>query len=76
VGRQGVTVPARWWAKVKTVVQHLAVAFALLPGLEDVPEVATTVLWASVGLAIVTGAQYLLDARKVATEQLAARDAV
>ena len=31
VGRRGVSVPARWSAKVKTVVQEVAVGFALLP---------------------------------------------
>ena len=31
VGRKGVSVPARKWAKVKTVVQEVAVGFALLP---------------------------------------------
>ena len=69
VGRQGITVPARWWAKVKTVVQQLAVAFALLP-VEDAVPLAKAVLWAGVALALVTGAQYLLDARRVSTEQL------
>jgi CDP-diacylglycerol--glycerol-3-phosphate 3-phosphatidyltransferase len=61
-GRHGVSVPARSWAKVKTVVQDFAVGFALLP--LDVPSsVADTLLWAGVALALVTGAQYLLDAR-------------
>ncbi|HEX2039553.1 MAG TPA: CDP-alcohol phosphatidyltransferase family protein [Acidimicrobiales bacterium] len=62
VGRHGVSVPARSWAKVKTVVQDVAVGFAVLP--LDVPtSVADTLLWAGVALALVTGAQYLLDAR-------------
>ena len=72
VGRQGVSVPARWWAKVKTVVQQFAVAFALFPVADDVPAVATVLLWAGVALALFTGAQYLLDGRRVAAEQLAA----
>jgi CDP-diacylglycerol--glycerol-3-phosphate 3-phosphatidyltransferase len=66
MGRRGVSVPARWWAKVKTVVQQFAVAFALLPPTADHRLVANTLLWASVGLALVTGAQYLLDGRKAA----------
>ena len=68
-GRQGVTIPARWWAKVKTVVQQVAVAFALLPLTADTREVANVGLWAGAGLALVTGAQYLLDARKVFAAQ-------
>ncbi|MGH9153386.1 MAG: CDP-diacylglycerol--glycerol-3-phosphate 3-phosphatidyltransferase [Acidimicrobiales bacterium] len=70
MGRRGVCIPARWWAKVKTVVQQVAVALALLPVTTDDGVVASSVLWASVALALVTGAQYLLDARKVmAAEQ-------
>ena len=70
MGRRGVCIPARWWAKVKTVVQQFAVAFALLPLTTDEPVVASVLLWAGVVLALVTGAQYLLDARKVtAAEQ-------
>jgi CDP-diacylglycerol--glycerol-3-phosphate 3-phosphatidyltransferase len=64
-GRRGVSVPARWWAKVKTVVQQTAVAFALFPPTAERP-VAEMWLWAAVVLALVTGSQYLLDARKVA----------
>lgn len=70
MGKRGVCIPARWWAKVKTVVQQVAVALALLPLTTDESLVASFVLWASVVLALVTGAQYLLDSRKVmATEQ-------
>ena len=31
VGRRGVSVPARFWAKVKTLVQDVAVGMALVP---------------------------------------------
>jgi len=64
VGRRGVSVPARYWAKVKTVVQECAIGFALLPLTHRVPVIAKSVLWAGVVLAVVTGAQYLLDGRK------------
>ena len=64
-GRRGISVPARQWAKVKTVVQDFAVGFALLPATADRPGVATTVLWIAVALTLVTGAQYLLDRSKV-----------
>ncbi len=66
VGRQGVSVPARWWAKVKTVVQQVAVAFALLPWTAGQPAIANVWLWAGVVLAVVTAAQYLLDGREAA----------
>jgi CDP-diacylglycerol--glycerol-3-phosphate 3-phosphatidyltransferase len=65
-GRRGISIPARNGAKVKTVVQDVAVGFALLPWTVDHLWVATTWLWVGVVLALVTGAQYLLDARKVA----------
>jgi CDP-diacylglycerol--glycerol-3-phosphate 3-phosphatidyltransferase len=67
MGRRGVSVPARWWAKVKTVVQQVAVGLALLPPLADHRLLANVWLWAGVVLAAVTGAQYLLDSSKVAT---------
>lgn len=70
MGRQGVSVPARWWAKVKTVVQEVAVGFALLPLTKSHPRIATTWLWVAVALTLVTGAQYLLDGRKVAAGAL------
>lgn len=68
-GRRGVSIPARWWAKVKTVVQEVAVGLALLPLAEQhAPWLGEGVLWIGVVLALVTGAQYLLDARKVADD--------
>jgi CDP-diacylglycerol--glycerol-3-phosphate 3-phosphatidyltransferase len=64
-GRRGISVPARQWAKVKTVVQDVAVGFALLPSTADRPGIAIAVLWIAVALTLVTGAQYLLDGSKV-----------
>ncbi len=65
VGRRGVSVPARHWAKIKTVVQDLAVGMALAP--IDAPAYRHSVavlLWVAVGLTLVTGAQYLIDGRR------------
>ena len=65
LGRQGVSVPARWSAKVKTVLQDVAVGMALLPPLhERRPGLAEVVLWVAVGWTLVSGAQYVLDGRK------------
>lgn len=62
VGRRGVSIPARWSAKVKTVVQEVAVGCALFPPLADgAPVVADAVLWLAVVLTLVSGVQYLLD---------------
>lgn len=63
--RQGVTVPARFGAKVKTWVQAFAVGVALLPpAAEHAPGLATAVLWLAVAFTVVTGAQYLLEGHK------------
>jgi len=70
-GRRGVTVPARWLAKVKTVCQQFAVFFALLPpAIEQAPWLARGTLWVAVFLTVVTGVQYLLDARSLAVRQV------
>ena len=66
-GQRGVSIPARQWAKVKTVVQDVAVGFALLPLTSGDHWVANVVLWAAVVLTVVTGVQYLLDGRRLLT---------
>lgn len=63
LGRRGVSVPARRSAKVKTVLQELAVGFALLPLTGERPGVAQAVLWVAAAVTVVTFAQYLADAR-------------
>jgi CDP-diacylglycerol--glycerol-3-phosphate 3-phosphatidyltransferase len=66
MGRRGVSIPARYWAKVKTVVQEVAIGFALLPLTSSVEWLPKGVLWIAVVITLVTGAQYLLDGRKAA----------
>ena len=66
VGRQGISVPARPLGKAKTVVQDLAVGAALLPLTGDRhPGVAVALLYLAVVLTVVSGAQYVLDGRRV-----------
>jgi CDP-diacylglycerol--glycerol-3-phosphate 3-phosphatidyltransferase len=61
-GRQGLAVPATFWAKVKTVVQSVVVGMALFPPLADhLPRVIGAALWIAVGLTLVTGAHYLVE---------------
>ena len=68
VARRGISVPARPLAKVKTAAQDLAVTLLVLPGVGDrYPWVGRDVLWAAVALAVISGAQYLLDARRRGT---------
>ena len=68
VGRRGVSVPARPVAKAKTLVQALAVGFALAPLTADDEVIYVSLLWFSVVLAFVSGAQYLLDGRESAAD--------
>ncbi len=65
-GRRGVSVPARPLAKVKTLVQDVAVGLALLPvvGVHHEGTIAD-VLWFAVALTLYTGLEYLLDARRM-----------
>jgi CDP-diacylglycerol--glycerol-3-phosphate 3-phosphatidyltransferase len=67
VARHGVSVPARRLGKAKTAVQDVAVGLILLPptGLHHL-WVGQTLLWVAVVLAIVSGAQYLVDSRQPA----------
>lgn len=68
-GARGISVPAKKLAKWKTLAQQLAVAFALFPLTYDMPSLYNTWLWIAVVLTVVTGAQYLLAARRIARAQ-------
>jgi CDP-diacylglycerol--glycerol-3-phosphate 3-phosphatidyltransferase len=69
LGKRGISLPARLTAKVKTVVQEVAVGFALLPLAADhAPWIAEWVLWLAVALTVGTGIQYLTDARRHTVE--------
>ncbi len=62
-GRRGISVPARRLAKVKTLVQELAVATYLVPPLAGHPTLQLTATWAAAALTLASGAQYLWDGR-------------
>ena len=61
LAQRGISVPARWWAKVKTVVTEVAIGFALLPLTTDDTWLYTSLIWVAVVLTLVTGAQYFLE---------------
>jgi CDP-diacylglycerol--glycerol-3-phosphate 3-phosphatidyltransferase len=64
VARHGISVPARPLAKAKTAMQDVAIALLLLPGVGDRHGwIGRDLLWAAVVLAVLSGAQYLLDSR-------------
>jgi CDP-diacylglycerol---glycerol-3-phosphate 3-phosphatidyltransferase len=61
-GRRGLAVPATFWAKVKTVVQSVAVGLALLPLVADGHAwLASGVLWTAVALTLATGVHYVVE---------------
>jgi CDP-diacylglycerol--glycerol-3-phosphate 3-phosphatidyltransferase len=67
-GKKGLAVPASGLAKVKTVVQEVAVGFGLLPlTATDHRWVANGVLSAAVLLTVVTGVQYVVAGSRAAT---------
>lgn len=59
--RQGLSVPARRAAKWKTVVQGLALGFAVFPPLLHHGWVIDILIWIAVAFTVVTGWQYLRD---------------
>ena len=62
VGRRGISIPARTSAKVKTLVQGIAILLCLAPSVAPHRDVLLGVaVWVAVALTVVTGAQYLLD---------------
>ena len=61
LAQRGISVPARWWAKVKTVLSEVAIGFALLPPTTDAQWLYKSLVWIAVVLTLVTGAQYLLE---------------
>jgi CDP-diacylglycerol--glycerol-3-phosphate 3-phosphatidyltransferase len=67
-GRKGLAVPASGLAKVKTVVQEVAVGFGLLPlTATDHRWIANGVLSVAVLLTVVTGVQYVVAGSRAAT---------
>jgi CDP-diacylglycerol--glycerol-3-phosphate 3-phosphatidyltransferase len=63
VGSKGVSVPASRTAKIKTLSQQLAVAFALLPlTAVDYSWTWLSMLWLAVGLTLLSGGQYAVQA--------------
>ncbi len=78
VGRHGVSIPARRSAKVKTLLQDVAIGLCLIPPVATHRDVLAVAIWAAAALTVTTGVQYLVDgrragaARRVASSGLAA----
>ncbi len=61
VARHGVSIPARPFAKFKTVIQDTAAGLLLIPVMKDHHMALVMVLWIAVALTILSGIQYLYD---------------
>ena len=64
VGRRGVSIPARTTAKVKTLLQDLAIGLCLAPPLATHQGVLSAAIWVATAMTVFTGGQYYLDGRK------------
>ncbi|HXQ59289.1 MAG TPA: CDP-alcohol phosphatidyltransferase family protein [Acidimicrobiales bacterium] len=65
-GRRGISIPARTSAKIKTLVQGIAILLALAPPVARHPNVLSVAVWVAVAFTVVTGGQYLFDGRRAA----------
>lgn len=64
VGRRGVSIPARRSAKLKTLVQDLAIATCLVPPSAGEHGLQLAAVWLAAALTLVSGAQYVWDGRR------------
>lgn len=66
LSRAGISLPARYSAKVKAFVQQIAVGFAIMPWVgENADWIGRGLLVVATALTVVTGLQYALEARHV-----------
>jgi phosphatidylglycerophosphate synthase len=63
-----VSIPARQSAKIKTLVQDVAIGLCLIPWLSPHHSVLAAAIWVAAGLTVFTGAQYYLDGRQMGEE--------
>ncbi len=63
-GRHGVSIPASSSAKIKTLVQDLAIATCVLPPLAHAHGLQVVMVWVAATLTVGTGVQYLLAGRR------------
>ena len=69
VGRRGVSIPARNAAKLKTLVQDLAVGACIIPPLAHNHGLQLTMIWLASVLTIYTGVEYVIDGRRAMSRQ-------
>ena len=66
VGRHGVSIPARNSAKLKTLLQDVAIGMCLAPPLATHHGVLSAAIWVATAMTVFTGGQYFLDGRRAA----------
>jgi CDP-diacylglycerol--glycerol-3-phosphate 3-phosphatidyltransferase len=71
VGRHGVSIPARNSAKLKTLIQDIAIGMCLAPPLATHKSVLSTAIWVATALTVFTGGQYFFDGRRAAVGRAA-----
>ena len=64
VGRHGVSIPARNSAKVKTLLQDVAIGLCLAPPLATHHGVLSAAIWVATAMTVFTGLQYYLDGHR------------
>ncbi len=64
VGRHGISIPARNSAKLKTLLQDIAIGMCLAPPLAMHQAVLATGIWVATAMTVFTGAQYYFDGRR------------
>jgi CDP-diacylglycerol---glycerol-3-phosphate 3-phosphatidyltransferase len=69
VGRHGISIPARNSAKLKTLMQDIAIGMCLAPPLADHHSLLSAGIWVAAALTVFTGAQYYVDGRRAARER-------
>ena len=72
-GRQGISIPARNSAKLKTLVQDIAIGMCLAPPLASHTTLLDAAMWVAAFLTVFTGVQYFVDGRRAAVARAAAR---
>ena len=65
-GRHGISIPARNSAKLKTLVQDIAIGMCLAPPLAGHWTLLNSAMWVAAFLTVFTGAQYYVDGRRAA----------
>ncbi len=75
VGRHGISIPARNSAKLKTLLQDIAIGMCLAPPLAGHESILAAGIWVATGMTVFTGAQYFVDGRRAAQARALAAEA-